>query len=181
MVGLQCIFAILAIFLFALAQPQQGANSFSGNLDPIEQEEPTMASKDRVTEDGGGDVNANEVPLSFSSGNISEPTGVPASMPIDNQSEENARTNSELLSSQPEQLDGKKKKQPRKKASKPLPKAQSVGFKPPEEEEQEVIQEIKVDKEKPVVRFIPDLPARCVAITLSRVPNNDRSYTFIPC
>ncbi len=53
---------------------------------------------------------------------------------------------------------------PKKKASKPLGSAQSVGYVPPLEEvdKEEKVEVVKIPKEKDVVKFIPTLPPRCV-------------------
>lgn len=133
-----CWILLVASFLLSLAHP--GVNKFAGNLEP-----PSDKPVSRDESDG-----ESARPITFSSNNQTESGSTVARVT----SGTPEAVGSEASQAEPHGV--------QKKSSRPLGKAESVGFVPPPEEKpkEEAYEKVELDEEKRVVKFIPTLPPR---------------------
>ncbi len=134
----------LVLVLFCLALSQE--DKFAGNLVPG-QDQPD--SRVEGAENLSGSV---------LSSNLTETSD--DSVHVVHPSVDTSRVSSDVSSSQ--DISNSQSTEKVKKASKPIKKAESVGFVPPPEkdEETEPIEQLKVDKDTPKASSIPTLPPR---------------------
>lgn len=152
-----CFAVIVAVVISISSSNASQGNKFAGNLVPDTSSKPNapQPSNDATT-DSAGQLSP-VVNSSQAEANVDDIVHIVSSVNADHDgSSVNTPDAQDATITQ-----SAKKKQARKSSPPPVGVAESVGFVPtPEKEEQNEEEEVVVDKENRVVNFIPSLPAR---------------------
>ncbi len=138
--GLHCYVAAVAVFLLTCPAHSQ-ENKFAGNLNP-----------------------ENNHAAEPSASNQTAPAEVVYALPLSNgaPTQEKADASPSPIPQERANAGQSIKKEPARRAPRPLGKPESVGFVPPPEDEEENVEVSEQVEEKHMVNLIPTLPARFV-------------------